>query len=174
MKNKNIHSFRRKYLAFCIFISIVCPAGIPLIPLGFIFMSNNSLWLMGAIIGIALVVFGFYGLPLFWVFYGVANRRSRVYDAIALDYLYSVSEIVSQTTYGENQVRGDINWLINKRYLNGFLFNGENLTLNENKELRKKGFEFNGNCPHCGASKAIKKDDGIYCAYCGATLHIDE
>lgn len=172
MKKKDIHSYKNKYLAVCIIISIICPLGIPLIPIGFVMFT--PIWIAAASLGIALAAFGFYGIPLFWVAYGTARRRTRVYDAINVEYLYNVMDISTQTTIQPATVRDDITWLMNKKYLVGFLFDGANLSLNENKQLKKKGFEFSGTCPHCGGTRAVKKEDGIYCAFCNSQLHFEE
>lgn len=171
MKQQSIRKKRNGFLVFCIAISVICPAGIPLIPIGFI--KGGPVFLSAAIAGIILAVFGFYGIPLFWVGFGQVNRRMRIYDAVTLDGLLSVGEIAAQTGASQKQVCEDIRWMMAKRDLRGYFFDGETL-----RETRKKhhagGFEIKTPCPLCGGAEILKKEDGYTCAFCGARRYIEE
>ena len=173
MKKKDIHKYRKSYLLFCIAISIICPCGIPFIPIGFV--MGGPIWIAVAIVGIILTVFGFYGLPLFWSAFASVNRRSNVYAAITIDNLSSCTEIASQTNSNRDIVSKDVNWLLIKRYITGFLFDGEHLKVNEKavEEMKKKEPRWSGTCPHCGGTKVIERNGKLYCEYCGADVTKD-
>ncbi len=168
MKAHDLHKKKNKNLMFCILISVVCPLGIPLIPIGF--THGGPAWLAAAIAGIVLTAFGFYGIPMFWLGFAGLNRKTRVFDAIDADALYSVEEIATQTALAPKLVRKDVEWLVGKRYLQGFLFDGETISINRNRKL-KPLYENKSSCPGCGSFETVKKEDGYYCAYCGTKLY---
>ena len=66
---------RRKNVALfvCLLLSILTVAGIPAIPLGFVF---DMIWL--AIIGIVFVAHGFYGITFYWLWFAGLVKCSKV------------------------------------------------------------------------------------------------
>ncbi|MBR2909186.1 MAG: hypothetical protein IKC11_02435 [Clostridia bacterium] len=138
--------------------SILFVVGIPLIP---VFAGKN--WAI-AIMGIIFTVFGFYGMPLLWIKYGTLHGMKRLVIAIIEDNLLTVSELSMQLQLDEREVRNRITKALSKRYITGFVFDGQKLSLNENKKPAYK-VEVR-TCDNCAARLEIT-DTEVYCPYCG-------
>ena len=154
---KNIRA--KFYLALS--SSIMFVIGIPLIP---IFAGDN--WFL-MILGIVLVVYGFYGTPLYWVSYAMSIRTKNVIEAIIYDHILTVSDLSNHLQLNEQDIINQINKIIKNRYIIGYLFDGVKLSLNENEKPQKK--IKNVICVGCGASLTIR-DDSILCPYCGKNV----
>jgi len=172
MKEKSIYKVKSKWFGLSLFISILTPIAIPCIPIGFVMGGPIGFTLGGVCSGI--VFFAFYAIPLFWVHYGSVKRRVNTFQAIEEKYIYKVGEIAVQLgNQNENDIRNDIYYLIEKGYLKGYLFDGNEITLNENQKLQKK--QVVNICPYCG-SKKIKLDENgdYYCSYCDAKFNLNK
>lgn len=147
---------QKSVLFFAIFLSIGFVAGIPAI----IFGASKGISLL-LVLGIILVVFGFYGSPMLWVQFGALNQAKRIVYAVEDEKLYSVQEIAKQLQLSTGEVKNQLITAINKHYIEGYLFDGEKLTANEKRAAIKKL----SRCENCGAP--LKKTrDGKYCPYC--------
>lgn len=138
-------------------------AGILLI----IFGAGKSAFMLTA--GIILAVNGFYGSPMWLVSYGETKSIKRVIFAIENEKIYSVKDIATQLQIPEKNVKEKVNKAIEKNYLSGMLFDGENFKVNNNKSQVKKL----GKCENCGGSLA-EKDGKLYCPFCGTIYEIEK
>lgn len=149
------------WLVFNIIFSVLAVVGIPIIILG---VDNTFL----LILGIALVVSGFYGLPFAWIAYGNKRVRLRILQAICNENIYTISELSSQLNIDRPTILGHIRALINKNYLCGYLLkDNEVLVLNENIKLEKSLYSVV--CTSCGA-KTVVDNQQTLCPYCGTVL----
>lgn len=149
---------KRKRFFLALGFTLALPLGVIMIILG----ATNGIWaVMG--VGIALAVCGFYGSPLLWVGYAAFAGNESVYRVIAEDGLTSVNLICSTLGMKRFSVVKHINYLMSKRYLAGYKFDG-----NDSIEplIPEKKKVFFGKCPNCGAALTAK-DDGLHCPYCG-------
>jgi len=156
---------RRKNVALfvCLLLSILTVAGIPAIPLGFVF---DMIWL--AIIGIVFVAHGFYGITFYWLWFAGLVKCSKVVRCVEHDYMYNVNEISQHTQLPVESVQKQINRAINKGFLVGVKFDGINITSNDNQPLKRNGVRVqcaycgtffyrtvdNHDCPNCGSSES--------------------
>lgn len=160
-KEINIEKDIRKMLILSITASVLFVVGIPMI---IIFASEGLYFLMA--IGIAFVVFGFYGSPLLWINYGGLRTLKRVVDAVVEENLTTTSEIATQLQKNEREVKGLITKAINKKYLKGYLFDGTNISQNDKLPIKKKKVVEN-KCKNCGGPLEAT-ETGFVCAYCGS------
>lgn len=117
------------------------------------------------VLGILLVVFGFYGSPISWSNYSKKKSLRVVLRLILNENLYSVEELSEQTNKRKREIVSMINTLILKEYLTGYKFKGEILELNTNKKQSAKVTR-KQKCDVCGG---MMKFDGVHfvCEYCG-------
>lgn len=148
----------KSFFIFALVSSILFVVGIPMIPI-----FAGKIWFLMAL-GIVFVVFGFYGMPLIWLKYASLKKINRVVVAIEEEHLTMNSEIATQLQIPEKEVKSLITTAINKRYITGYIYDGEKLTLN-NKEKLKKQINLQ-KCANCGA-KLVDNETEWYCPYCG-------
>lgn len=159
--NRIKNALRSSFLTAFI-LSFAFAGGIPAIVLGAI---NGLHAVMG--VGIACTVIGFYGTPIAWISYGSKRSLHRLVAAVYEEHIYTVKELSAQLSVPEANVRSQIATCINKRYLPGFIRNGDSLVLNENSALSET--EHAAECPHCGA-KFKYKGANATCPYCGTLI----
>lgn len=146
-------------------IALLCfGAGIPIICI----YAKYSTFLLT--LGILMVVFGFYGSPMLFISYGSNKVSLRVYDAIVSEGLYSNIEISKQLSMSEADVKSNIQSLINKQYLIGYLYDG--VSLKSNTNVPKNNVKQH-KCSSCGGT-LTKVSDGYICKYCGSKFDKDE
>lgn len=160
-KEISIDKTVRKMLIWSIVASVLFVVGIPMT---IIFAADGLYGVMA--IGIAFIVFGFYGSPMLWIGYANAKTLKRVVDAVNEENLTTTEEIASQLQMRERDVRGHITKAINKKYITGFLFNGTTLTPNEKMPPKKKKVVEN-KCKNCGGPLEVT-ETGYICSYCGS------
>lgn len=158
---------KRGALIRALILTLMLIAGIPMIPIGFVFDI-----LPVGIIGIAFTVIGFYGCPVAWVAFGGYGPMLRIVYAVENESLYQIDEIAQYLQKNPKEVAATINKAIEKLYLEGYFFDGKTLTLNENKKLKRKNIYTK--CPHCGAPLAPQgeKDEFVKCPYCGSVINL--
>lgn len=163
MEEKNIKNAGngvKKNFRIALALSLMLIAGIPMIIVG----ATNKIWIVMAI-GIAFTVLGFYGCPIAWVMYGEAKFRVALVSAIECEGSVTVSGLAAQFGKPKNKIAADIRKLIEKRYLVGYVFDGETLSFAQKKERPKERI-WVGKCPSCNA--VMEYADGkVYCPYCG-------
>lgn len=160
MKNKDVKKDCKKLLIISILFSIGFVVGIPAIIFGAIY-GGAMIALM--VVGIIMVVCGFYGAPILWIAYGEKVKQSSIYDMITVDGITDVKTISNSIgNANEEQVKRIINILIEKRYLTGYKFEKDEV-LTTNKKIK------NHKCPNCGANLTEEYGKWI-CTYCNSTL----
>lgn len=163
MENKNLKKNTTIKLILAIFALVCFVGGIPMIV---IFAKYQPLLM---VLGILMVIFGFYGSPILFIAYGSNKQLMRIYNAITVEKLTSNKEISTQLAMTEEQVKSCIQTLITKQYLKGYLYDG--VSLKNNEKIITNNTK-TSKCPNCGG-KMTKTKDGYVCEYCGNTIHID-
>ena len=167
MNNKNqvsIKKYLSKRLIFAIVTSVLFVVGIPIT----IFSAINHIWVL-MVLGIVFIVFGFYGSPLIWVNYGSLRSLKNVVDAVMEENILTVPELAKQLQVKEGVVRQQLTTAIKKKYITGFIYDGNTLTLNE-KTAPKRQVQINkSKCPFCGGTLE-PTEKGYICPYCGSKL----
>ena len=161
---KKALSVRRNW---AIILSVAFAAGVVMIPVGFSFGV-----LPVGIIGIVFAVAGFYGCPLMWVSYSGLAAYSGVFGLIAEDGMRSATAIAGALGISIEQSRKAIVYLIRKRFLRGYAFDGtDTITATgidklEAERLARRAAAL-GKCPNCGAT-LVESDGRMVCPYCGS------
>ena len=139
-------------------LSVAFVAGIPMIVLG---ATNGIVPVM--VLGIIMTVAGFYGTPLLWTRYGTLRSYGGLLALITEEGVESVDVMARTLGVPRETALKQLNYLMNKRFLTGYLFDGED-TLTLASAARKANKS--GKCPNCGA-QLIVTDEGSHCPYCG-------
>ena len=150
----------RNVLIFAIALSVGFAVGIPAIVLG----AVNKIWAI-MVIGIILVIAGFYGTPIIWVQYGAKRRLKRFVSAIENEHLYTVEDLAMHLNEQPEQVKATIHTIIEKGYISGYLFDGETLQLNLNRNKKEDLIQVV--CESCGAKYTHSQREQGTCPYCG-------
>lgn len=155
----NIKKIQNKALLTAVVLSVMLVAGVPMI----VFGATGKIWLLMAV-GIAFTVLGFYGCPIAWVRYGETSRRKAVFFAIDSEGIDSVDMLCTHIGKNKNVIVSDIRWLIEKRCLAGYFFDGVSLTDGKKKTAPQRVTV--GKCPACSATM-VYEDGKVVCPYCG-------
>ena len=125
------------------------------------------------VVGIVLIVAGFYVAPIMLVQVGEKKKLGRVIAAIERQNLYTAEEIAAGTGIREKAVLGYINEALQKGYIIGYKWENGRLELIKNR--RQSLEKSTKKCPYCGAQAIIdpKESTGV-CPYCGAVLKADD
>lgn len=150
-------------LIFSIILSVLFPLGV----LGIIFgaVKSNTLNL---VLGIISTVVGFYGAPISWIAFGNQNRLKTLLNCIVFENMYSVEELATHLNSEKQNITKDINELILKGYLRGYIFKEGYLELNTNKK-QTGSTNKTIKCNNCGGTMVY---DGLnyVCEYCGNVI----
>lgn len=150
----------KKMLLICLLSTLALIAGVPMI----VFGATKSLWIL-LVLGIVCTVFGFYGMPILWVNFGSLKTLKRVVDAVMEEHLTTIAEIASQLQMREREARDYVRKAINKKYITGYIYDGNTLVPNEKQAPKKKVSQTR--CSNCGGVME-KTDTGWICPYCGS------
>ena len=162
-ENKNIRNVEnavKKAFWIALSLSVMLVAGVPMIVLG----ASNKLWILMTF-GIIFTVLGFYGCPIAWVMYGDSRFRASLVGAIECEGAVTVGALAAQFGKPQKKIADEIRKLIQKRYLAGYVFDGNTLVYAEKKE-RPKERVYIGKCPSCNAMM-IYENGKVMCPYCG-------
>ena len=157
MENKKINKVLTLQFFLALFASICLGAGIPLLIMGAV--KHITLLL---VLGIVILVFGFYGTPLLWIVYSGTLKTKKILQVILEENLTKVDEIATQLSISANEIKSTIYQAISKRYLVGYLFNGFELTKNEKINKAQKTRK----CPNCGGNMQKQENGTFICTYC--------
>lgn len=157
---------RLKKAIFAVSFTVFLPLGVVLIILG---AGKSGLVLAS---GITLAVLGFYGAPILWLKFGEAVRYERLALAIYHDKLRKLSDIAAQIHANEGEAENLIKTAIEKRIIEGFIFDAEKKEIKPLAAFAKEK-EIVAKCSSCGATVKIKESDPR-CPYCGSAIKIKE
>lgn len=149
-------ALRKRFIAGIV-LSVLFVVGVPCIAIGF---SSNIIPL--GVVGIIFTVAGFYGTPLVWTNYADVRGKLGVYCMITEDGVTDVSRIAATLSITPKKALGQVNYLINKRYLRGYVL--EDMKLVPIKPEQKPNDA--NKCPNCGAALTVGENT-LYCPYCG-------
>lgn len=149
-------------LLFCIFVSIVTAIAIPLIPIGVV---KGWLWIW--IASIVLTVHGAVFLPLYWVWFGGLCRCYKLVRMIETKFVYNANELAVMLNKHREKVIKDIRRCIENEWLTGMLFDGVNIYVNENTQLKTN--PSNITCEYCGTF-FLRKPYEYRCPNCGGPI----
>lgn len=153
----------RKSLIVSVILTLALPLGGALLGVG-LAIGQPAVWA----IGIACMVMGFYGCPCAWTMaYAPTKNLSRIVSAVVEENLCTVSEIASQLSLSEKDVRNRLDLCFRKRYLTGYKREGDAIVLNDNQAPDKRAYA--AECPFCGAKFSYTADDPR-CPYCGSPI----
>ena len=141
MENKDLKKNINIKLILAIFALVCFVGGVPMIV---IFAKLQPLLM---VLGILMVIFGFYGSPILFIVYGSDRQLMRIYNAITIEKLTTNKEISTQLAMTEEQVKSCIQTLVTKQYLKGYLYDGVSL---KNNEKIIMGNTKVSKCPNCG------------------------
>ncbi len=160
--NKNI----RTLFWFALGLSVGLPAGI----LGIVFGAIHKIIPL-LVLGILLVVGGFYVMPILWVKYGEKRQDRTLLNMIEHENIYTVSGLAAQTGYAEKTVREKLKKMLLTRELVGYLLVDDVLELNVNAKQTARTRRTQ-RCEFCGAMADF---DGVkfVCEYCGGVSDSD-
>lgn len=140
--------------------SIVCVSGIPMIVFGAIFKK----WILMSF-GILFVVFNFYALPFFWIAYGEKFGYKRLIYSITEEHILSTNELAIHLNKNPKDIQNLIRKSINRKYLVGYIYDGNLLSVNTYQNPNKKLVETR--CYTCGANYFYVITENPICPYCG-------
>ncbi len=168
---KNITKTKNILFYTSLLLSILFVPGILMIIFGF---ANGIIFL--GVLGIVIVVAGFYGMPILWSKYGEFKYYYRLCHQIIVEKINYVS-LLSETNQKDiKSILSDINFLITKGYLIHYLLKDNEKLIDLSTIGDKKDYMSSVmndtliiKCPNCGASCKIT-DDIYKCSYCGTLL----
>ena len=147
-------------------LSLIMSIGFPVGILFFFFLFSNSsksfLFTLMAVLGIILVVLGFYVMPIMWVRFAHYSFVQRVVIAVTEEHIYNVKELAGLLNKKEQEIKDVIHFCINKRYITGVKFENGVLENIHRKESSGKTYK----CDSCGGMM-IREDKELVCPYCG-------
>ena len=166
---KKLNSQIQKLLITGIVVSVLFAAGLPLLLLGatgaFSSSGVNTLFL---VLGIVLLVGGFYATPILWVAYGGKRELRGFVSAIEDKGLSTVEQLTSHTRLDADTVRAKIDLCFAKGYLPDFVREGDTLVRrNPEGELHSVV------CPSCAARFDFRGESGK-CPWCGTVYVVKD
>ena len=158
----------RTYLGVGIALLIGLPAGIVMT----VFGATKGITAL-LVIGIVLIVAGFYVGPVLLVQVTEKKKLGRVISAIDNQNLYTAQEIAAGTGIREKVVLGYINEALQKGYIIGYKLENDRLELiKSRKQTWDKSTQ---KCPFCGAPVVVDpKAESTVCPYCGAHMKVQD
>ena len=156
---KSLNKSINIYTTLAIILSVGFPCGI----VGIVFGATRHITAL-LVVGIVFTVLGFYVAPTLWPKRSELKFLKLLLISIENDKLLSVSELAGQYNKKEEEIVRNINVLIEKRYLTGYLFKDKKvLEPNDRQKALTKS-----KCPNCGA--VISEEDNA-CQYCGYKIY---
>ncbi len=159
----NIGKRVKRQLILGIIAPVCLVVGIPII----VFSAIGGAWIAMSL-GIVMVLFGFYGTPLLWVFYGKLRAQHALWLLITESHILTVSELASTMGKSTKYIQDNIHLLISKRCLVGYSFVGrQQLVAVQPTANSAKHIITHNKCDNCGA---LLEDNGdkYTCPYCGS------
>lgn len=155
---QKVKQIKNKWFLWSLIVSVLFVIGVAGVP---VFAISGNFVIMA--VCIALVAFGFYGLPFFWIAFGMRCSILRTCIAIECEHMYTTSDIAQHLNKSENEVQKHITKLVQWRAID-YKFDGNTLTLNKGQRLEEQ--KWGAKCPSCGANIEGTGLNG-QCEYCG-------
>ena len=143
--------------------SVLFVGGIPMIIFG---ASKHITPIM--ILGIICTGFNIYFMPVAWITYGGRKKYLRITQAVKEENIVTVQQLSQTLSTPENQMILDVKAMFEKGYMKGYLFDGQKITLNQNRKL--EGNKVTIKCPNCGANVVVNENQQSVCPYCGTVV----
>ena len=143
--------------------SVLFVGGIPMIIFG---ATKHITPIM--ILGIVLTGFNFYFMPIAWTVYGSRKKYLRISQAVKEENIATVQQLSQNLSADENQMIANVKAMFEKGYMKGYLFDGQKITLNQNRKL--EGNKVTIKCPNCGANVVVNENQQSVCPYCGTVV----
>ena len=161
MSNLNKSAFIWFIIAFVGAVLFV--GGIPMIIFGAIKHITPIM-----ILGIICTGLNFYFMPIAWIIYGGRKKYLRITQAVKEENIVTVQQLSQTLSTPENQMILDVKAMFEKGYMKGYLFDGQKITLNQNRKL--EGNKVTIKCPNCGANVVVNENQQSVCSYCGTVV----
>lgn len=147
-------------LVVALILTVCFPAGV----VGIVVGASKGVKIL-LVCGIIGTVVGFYVMPVVWIKFAETKGLKTVLSAIENDNIYEVKTLAQQLNSDNESIAQQINILIQKRYLRGYLFvDKEHLELNNNKKQVKNSVV---KCSNCGGEISAESE---VCDYCGRRI----
>lgn len=165
----------KKKLAWGIALSIGFPLGIVMTVLGF--TRGQDMRAMG-IVGIILIVLGFYGAPIVWIQFGQLKYYVRLREQIVGEGIKSVKMLAEVHNKKPELMANDVKTMVQKGFLEGYLVLDDERIIDKsamkNKDYEMMEAERAGtlnlvHCPFCNAKFELINDVGV-CPYCNSKI----
>ena len=143
--------------------SVLFVGGIPMIIFGAIKHITPIM-----ILGIICTGLNFYFMPIAWIIYGGRKKYLRITQAVKEENIVTVQQLSQTLSTPENQMILDLKAMFEKGYMKGYLFDGQKITLNQNRKL--EGNKVTIKCPNCGANVVVNENQQSVCSYCGTVV----
>ena len=165
----------KKKLAWGIALSIGFPLGIVMTVLGF--TRGQEMRAMG-IVGIILIVLGFYGAPIAWILFGQLKYYVRLREQIVGEGIKSVKMLAEVHNKKPELMANDVKTMVQKGYLEGYLVL-DNERIIDKSAIKNKDYEIMEaeragtlnlvHCPFCNAKFELINYVGV-CPYCNSKI----
>lgn len=159
--------------------TIFLPVGITLTVLNS--KMHGAMRVVFLVVGIVMIVIGFYGSPLFWTSYGNLRYYKSLVDQIKIDNVQGINQLAQNNAKKPEVMMKDIQTLLSKRYLTGYeimenkyIIPKTNVTLSKDDVLEQTGDVYVGYCKSCGARVEMIGNKKSFCPYCGRRVTKDK
>lgn len=143
--------------------TVLFVGGIPMIIFG---ASKHITPLL--VLGIICTGFNFYFMPIAWTVYGGRKKYLRIIQAVREENIVTVQQLSQILSTPENQMIADVKAMFEKGYMKGYLFDGQKITINQNRKLQ--GNKVTIKCRNCGANVIVNENQQSVCRYCGTIV----
>ncbi len=164
---KRFKSVKTKAMVVGVALAVGLVAGIPMI----VFGATKGITAL-LVIGIALVVIGFYGAPIALAQCSSIAAHGAVLAAIEDEGLGTVTMIGEHLGRNPKQVRASVDYLISHGQLKGYIVDAEG-NIKRNDARAARDYVDVGKCPNCNAPLVLE-DGELRCPYCGAIVRKKE
>lgn len=174
-KNNYINKKVTTYFVLSLLFTIFLPVGILLI----VFFAGRPAWwqVLLFVLGIVMVVLGFYGSPMLWTKFGDLKSKQNLCRQIASDNIQDIEKLAFLNNRNAQDMLEIVKELVAKRYLTGYeivdnkyIVPANNATLSREEILKSNGNVSIETCEGCGAKVEIIGNKVAYCPYCGRLI----
>lgn len=157
---------KKIWLNWALCVSIATLVAIGAILVGIIFDIVLVL-----VVGIGLVIIGLITSSFLWLKYSDYVFLMDILNCFENEHIYSTRRIAKHLSTNKNAVAHAINQAIKHKYIQDYVFDGEQLTLNEDSNQNKS--KISTVCPSCSAKITVSIDNP-FCPYCNTKIENKE